>query len=117
MEIEVPSRFPITVSSLLNIINAEIITYDECVRRIGESFFIILPVIIKTTPKNEKPNDFEENIFEAAKQSNLSSIKHHIEECNVNAETRNKNQRTLLIFALLGGHIEVISFLNDEYYA
>ena len=91
---------------LLNIINAEEATLDECItiisglskcsicKRIGELYFTSLPVLSRTTVekeeiKHEKTEDFEENIFEAAKQGKLSSVEYLIEECHTNAEIKN----------------------------
>ena len=118
---------------LLNIINADDATLEECVtiisglkecsicRRIGELYFSSLPDIRATFEKeeikHEKPDDFEDDIFEASRQGMLSSIKYLIEECHEDVETKDDNGYTPLMFASLNGNLNLVKYLIEECHA
>ena len=62
----------------------------------------------------EKPNDFEENIFEACKVGKLSSVKWLIEKEKIDKNIKNTYDNTLIHIASEHGHLPVVKYLIEK---
>ena len=64
-----------------------------------------------------KSDDFESDIFKAAKEGKLTSVQYLVEKCHANVEAKDENGFSPLFIASIFNHLKIVKYLYEKCHA